>query len=453
MAWCIEAEILLESDLSGLLGAADAAYWGVMSEQFGIDPPADCTSSIGLQLFGDEGEIFKGNSMMLFQWSSENSPYHTDPKLSRWLIAVLPVHMYAFWGKVNISIQGLMKHVVKSLELWQNQPIKGVGMRFVSLKGDWKYLVQVLNLKRTPQNNQCCMHCMCTKDLSIPYTDVSSSAEWRCHVPTVPWDHEPELAKLTGFGLALVGFDILHLFFLGTGRDLVSSVLLYLFRVRAFNGATAAALVISLSTVRIEITLSKVAARMRHASKMIVAFSKSTEWKLPNHWHLTRTKLDLKVGKFCHLHGKGWHTLVILKFLNHYMSDDMCRNVDATVKSCLWAADHLIGLLHESRRGGPLLNQAEAEQTQVVGNMFAVQYLQLYHKFDGFCSYKMFNARPKFHGIIHWYESAHRLRNPCLWSTYMDETWVKQIMFLASKTHQKKTEITTLQRYLTGLLS
>ena len=177
---------------------------------------------------------------------------------------------------------------------------------------------------------------------------------------------------------------------------------------------------------------------MRNASKQIVAFSKGTEYALPSFWVLSRAKLALKTGKFCHFHGKGWHCLIVLKFLVHFMDDCRCQRVSNIIKSCLWAADVLVGRLQQCRAGGILLNHEDIEQTQIVGHMFASQYLTLHHQFKGFCAYKLFNARPKFHGLVHWYELAQKIRNPCQWSTYMDETWVKQIMYIASKDPQKK---------------
>ena len=269
----------------------------------------DCTRTIGVQLFGDEGEVFKGNSMMLLHWSSENSPYHSDPKLSRWLICILPVHMYAFReegkAKVNLSLQAILKHVVESMQIWRNAPIRGLGMAFSSLKGDWKFLCQALNLARTPGSNECCLHCMCTKDLSAPYTDLGQMALWRTMVPTEPWHTKPELAKMQGFNLSLVGFDILHLFFLGTGRDLVSSVLIILLRLRIFDGRTVRSPhVFFPGCACLKKLVSEVEARMRDASKRIVAFSKGTDYRLPSFWVLSRAKLALKTGKFCHFHGK-----------------------------------------------------------------------------------------------------------------------------------------------------
>ena len=215
-----------------------------MSKQYGIAAPPPHADSIGLCLFGDEAEIYKDNQYMAVQWSSEQSPFWTDVKKSRFLVCLLPVHMYAMDGQTNLTIQEAMKHICASLNAWQNHAIGGLHARFVSLKGDWKWLVQCLNLKRKPSKDDCCFLRNCTKSMAMPATDLSENAEWRRSVATCPWpaNSPPAIVELENFSMQTVGLDVLHIWNLGCGRDLTSSVLLILLRTGAFEGRNAAGL-------------------------------------------------------------------------------------------------------------------------------------------------------------------------------------------------------------------
>ena len=82
------------------------------------------------------------------------------------------------------------------------------------------------------------------KSLAMPATDLSENAEWRRSVPTCPWpaSSPPAIVELGNFSMATVGLDVLHIWNLGTGRDLTSSALLILLRTGAFEGRNAAGL-------------------------------------------------------------------------------------------------------------------------------------------------------------------------------------------------------------------
>ena len=112
--------------------------------------------------------------------------------------------------------------------------------------------------------------------------------------------------------------------------------------------------------------MSKVAARMKNASKLIRDWSKNNGNKpLPAHWTLTRGKLGLKTGKYCHLHGKGWHTTVVLQWLLDFT--DSVPNVPPVLKSALWSANACLAILYESRNHSQLLTREVIEQCVHVG--------------------------------------------------------------------------------------
>eukprot|EP00438_Fugacium_kawagutii_P010457 Skav232995 [mRNA] locus=scaffold387:175239:177630:- [translate_table: standard] len=233
-----KANEILQSGYGPILGHGSEQYWDTLCSQFGIDRPPCGSPAIGVQIFGDEAEIYKEGSYMCIHWMSENTPFHTDSKKSRFLICLLPVKAYAFEGKVNVTVQHALLHIVHSLNDWQRHGVQGLGCRFCSLKGDWKWLEQCLNLVRKPTTDQICFLCMATKSLAVPFTDLSVNAEWKHQVAPAPWAVQPAICSLEGFNMSLVSMDIMHCWHLGWGRDLASSVLVVLLRSHAFDGAT-----------------------------------------------------------------------------------------------------------------------------------------------------------------------------------------------------------------------
>ena len=234
-----EANALVKSGFGHLLGSAEDSYWAVVAKQ-GVGRPRG-TWTIGCQLYGDEAEIFKDSSYMVLHWMSEQSEHFTDPARSRWLVAVLPKHMYVMSEGVNLSLQALIKHIVDSINLWRDQGVHGgLFASFTSLKGDWKFLQQVMNLSKNPSTDQICFHCNCTKSMEKPLTDMRNDSAWRTEIPTCPWHRPPEILGMTDFTLASAGWDILHVFYIGIGRDIAASALLCLLRTHIFNGRTVA---------------------------------------------------------------------------------------------------------------------------------------------------------------------------------------------------------------------
>ena len=109
-------------------------------------------------------------------------------------------------------------------------------MRFhtMTLRGDWKFLKQCLNLSRNAQTENICFSCLASKGNHNPamnFTDLSDSAEWKKTVfksPT-PWHHPPAFAKLQFFCIEKVGLDLLHIWHLGVCRDLTLGQVLDIF--------------------------------------------------------------------------------------------------------------------------------------------------------------------------------------------------------------------------------
>ena len=92
----------------------------------------------------------------------------------------------------------------------------------MSIKGDWKFLKQSMNLRRHPNAESICFSCLATKSGLLNFTDLSAEAPWRDTVgrAPLPWNIQPSLALLECFDLIKVGYDTLHIWNLGVARDL-----------------------------------------------------------------------------------------------------------------------------------------------------------------------------------------------------------------------------------------
>lgn len=168
---------------------------------------------------------------------------------------------------------------------------------------------------------------------------------------------------------------------------------------------------------------------------------------MPKQWKLTSKRLSLKGGKFTHFIGKAWQCKVVLGFLVDYTES---LAVDPLLKTVLWAAQNLFGVLSESRTHSLFLLPAEIAQVEAVGKVFLEVYLRLRVKYKGWCIYKLFNVRPKLHILTHVISDVVRVRNPVAASGWMDEDFIKRVMRIARKTHIATTHSSALKRYLAG---
>ena len=141
-------------------------------------------------------------------------------------------------------------------------------MYITGFRGDWKALKQVFNFSRYADKDEVpcsqishtdsvskvwelrafesfliikvCWQCLATKGLdaaSLPmaYTNVNHDAAWISTEGTqLPWKLSPAYTLLEGFDPGFIHGDILHMFHLGTGRDLVASTLVILLQKRGF---------------------------------------------------------------------------------------------------------------------------------------------------------------------------------------------------------------------------
>ena len=206
---------------------------------------------IPLQLWGDEGTN-RENSWMMLTMISLLSPDHVRclSQASRHLLFTFPVDLYAKSKRqdkeVNKSIQMLLREITNDLNgLYDEGVVSDKGLYFarvVNLKGDWKFLVQALNLVRSPSHDKICPFCEAgKKDPALLFTDTRECAGWKNTLfASAPWKVLPELMLLRGFGLGFISFDLMHTWHLGCGRDLAASTIKELVKQRVFVGNSTA---------------------------------------------------------------------------------------------------------------------------------------------------------------------------------------------------------------------
>lgn len=187
---------------------------------------------------------------------------------------------------------------------------------------------------------------------------------------------------------------------------------------------------------------------MLRASAEIKTWSvQNSQYRLPRRWHLSRTRLCLKSGKYCHYTGKAWHIFVILGFLCSYMEP---LDVEGDLKMLVWSGHTLMAFLHSKRKESLFLAQDDIRQVQVLGTYHLNLLLLAHQKFANFPTYKLFNIRPKFHSMCHILDFATSGKNPVSQACWMEEDWVRSVSVLAKRTQAKKTSLSTLQRYAAG---
>ena len=95
----------------------------------------------------------------------------------------------------------------------------------MSLRGDWKFLKQIGNLKRHYGTELICYHCGASTGVHRPtlnYTDLSEGAGWRATLLAEdPWPpgQPPAISFLKYWHNHKFGLDALHIWHLGVGRD------------------------------------------------------------------------------------------------------------------------------------------------------------------------------------------------------------------------------------------
>ena len=383
-------------------------------------------------LFGDECQAL-GHSYMVITWMSEVTPKSQDSWFSRHLITLIPVEHYYIHDKQNLTLMAVMEVIANCFNDLARHGAQGIHLELLGIKGDWKWHKQVACLDRYYGTNFCCHLCSCTKNLTMPFTDITESAAWKATVgdplnPPWPIDRPPTVCKLMNFSASFLLPDLLHVWYLGVGRDVVGSVMLLLIRTPGFFAG------------------AQQKARFHDATKRFKAWVRAAgKPALPKGWKFDRAKISMKGGEWAHFKDKGARTAMALQWLHHELNINDCGN--AAMRSLLWAAEYSIGVMVKA---DVFLTDQESSQIAKVGQFFLIQYLKLHHEGSD-SRYKVFHLRPKWHLLTHVFMTVGTCKNPAIGVCWLDEDFLKKIMAVTKKCHKLSACENTIRRYLLGL--
>lgn len=245
----------------------------------------------------------------------------------------------------------------------------------------------------------------------------------------VPWIVEPTLVHLCGFRLSWVAMDLLHVWFLGVGRDLGGIV----FR---------------------RIIKSKWFCPGRNQQKRIDYLNAQLyTWRRAKHKNLSMKKFTKAntclTGSFPELRCKGSDTanllLFFLDFVNLVSDRKGLPHDFKALATALWAGVHFTTVLKSCS-----YFVAESEKDLAAGLLetFINNWLNLAYTHRATCDYRL---RPKFHLLLHFliiFKESDNVRNPWHLSTWMDEDKVKRVMRVHAKTHYTTSPVRVLERSL-----
>ena len=235
----------------------------------------------------------------------------------------------------------------------------------------------------------------------------------------------------------MISADILHVWHLGSGRDLAASCVVLLVKHRYFNGSN------------IEQSLARATERLK-------AYCKSHKLSLMLK-KLTKQNLSWCSDSYPELKAKGHGTAVILQWLNAEMMVQQPvakpnayggqRTLD-DMQLCLWSADSVLRMCMLAPQ---FFDESHQRHKVAVGTIFMNSYLTLAGRAiqDGV---RLWKIRPKLHIWHHvLLEDRPSRQNPHFQSTWMDEDFIKRTMRITRRTHKRTAPVASLQRWLLGL--
>ena len=233
---------------------------------------------------------------------------------------------------------------------------------------------------------------------------------------------------MEGFDVKFIHADILHIYHLGTGRDLVGSALVHMLERRGiFEG-------------------SNIAARLASATLELRRFCK--ERKLPLKLHkLSRSKLNWNTADMPELRSSGYDTYVVNKWLVEVTTRHSAQ-LPAQLCTALWTADKILSTL---AKAGRWLSVEEQELKECYGALFMRSYVELANS-SLERRRRAYRLRPKLHLWHHILKESRPSRiNPHVFSTWMDEDALRKMMKIHRITDKKTAQKRLLQRILLGL--
>ena len=281
-----------------------------------------------------------------------------------------------------------------------------------------------------------CWQCLATKgmegdaSLQLAFTNVSLDAPYRATMfTTPPYASTPSYCSLLGYNDRMIAPDLLHVWNLGSGRDLAGSALVYMLKEHPhiFPGAT--------------LTI-----RLAAATSQLKAFARSRQLNLKLK-KLSRSKLHMDSKSYPELRSNGYDTFIVLDFLqsvcethHNVLPADLCR--------AIWSGNHVVGLL---AKGGDFLSVDEHQNKLFFGQMFMRSYINLAHS-ALHQQKRLYRLRPKLHMLHHAFQSnaASRL-NPNKFSTWLDEDCLRRLMKVLRMIDGRTAPTRLLERFLLAL--
>ena len=305
----------------------------------------------------------------------------------------------------------------------------------VAVRGDWKFLKETFHFKRHYNTVNLCWMCLASKSAANEgylYTNFKRDCLWRSSMYVQdPWVVPSVLMQLHGFNIRMIKVDLLHVFYLGVGRDMLGSVLKLLVQKNGFFvGRT-------------------IADRMKSATSMLKGFCR-TQRKSVRFRNFSRKRLKWKSSAYPELKCKASDVSTTLAWLAYTFEHTVAPSCYDDLGIFIWAANTFCKVFVDGQ--DPLSDDDRALASESL-KLFINLYLTLARDAFDHDLY-LWKIRPKFHLLCHLQiqlEEFSVCRNPKAFATWMDEDMVKNIMRVKAKTHKTTSTVRTLQRYVAGL--
>ena len=261
--------------------------------------------------------------------------------------------------------------------------------------------------------------------MNTVYTDMSGDAGWRrTYLHSIPWVTLPAYSLLVGFCLVMIMGDLLHAWSLGTGRDVAGSVL------RIILGDE-------------QIFQGNLDQRFAEATLSLKAFARQHGYSLRMK-KLTKSKVHWSSKQYPELAASGSDTNVVVQWLEELLKP--YSEIYGGILTLLYASNRAIKLIYDA---GMFLTESEQNTVRVLGHLFCQQYVGL--AWGSVNRHELlWRCRPKLHVVAEIFMMRRKI-NPKLFSTWMDEDFLKKTSKTLRLTSNKTAQTGFLQRWLMGI--
>ena len=260
--------------------------------------------------------------------------------------------------------------------------------------------------------------------MHMAFTDRHPQAAWRAtYLRTLPWVERPWFADLVGFQLDMVMGDLLHVFNLGTAKNVAACVLKIILQdTKMFTRGT-------------------IDERMADATASLKHYARQNKYQLRLK-KLTKSKIKWQSKKFPELGSSGSDCHVVLAWLEAVLLEHSldCYS-DITV--LVWSGNQCMKILYS---GGWFLEPEEQQSVRFLGATYINTYLKLASEAISNRRF-LWKVLPKIHVLDHTTDSPRKV-NPSYYSTWMDEDFLKKAAKVLRLTSVRSAQVRMLQRWL-----